>query len=71
MRQYEKRGCYYMQSKERITIQKIINYINDVTKYTECMTLQDFLQDKKTMDACAFVVKMDNKLNVIHFFALN
>lgn len=45
-----------MQSKDRITIQKIINYINEVKQYVGKMKAEEFLEDKKTMTACAFSV---------------
>jgi uncharacterized protein with HEPN domain len=52
-----------MQSKkDRITVQKIINYINEVQEYTENMASSDFLQDKKTMAACAFSVSQIGEL---------
>lgn len=31
----QKRGLLYMKSKDRIIIQKIIGYINDIEKYVE------------------------------------
>ena len=43
-----------MKSKDRIIIQKIIGYINDVEKYVEGQEARDFLDDKKTITACAF-----------------
>ena len=45
-----------MRSKDRIIIQKIIGYIDDVEKYTEGTEAKDFLDDKKTITACAFTV---------------
>lgn len=45
-----------MKSKDRIIIQKIIAYIDDVEKYTEGLEAKDFLDDKKTITACAFTV---------------
>lgn len=45
-----------MQGKDRITIQKIINYINEIKQYVGDMQAEDFLEDKKTMTACAFSV---------------
>jgi uncharacterized protein with HEPN domain len=51
-----------MQSKDRIVIQKIINYINEVKEYVGDMTTDDFLKDKKTMTACAFSVSQVGEL---------
>ena len=45
-----------MRSKDRIIIQKIIGYIDDVEKYTEGMEAKDFFDVKKTITACAFTV---------------
>lgn len=45
-----------MKSKDRITIQKIIGYIDDIEKYVEGLEAKDFLDDKKTITACAFTV---------------
>ena len=45
-----------MRSKDRIIIQKIIGYIDDVEKYTEGQEAREFLDDKKTITACAFTV---------------
>ncbi len=45
-----------MKSKDRIIIQKIISYINDVEIYVEGLKARDFLDDKKTITACAFTV---------------
>ena len=45
-----------MKSKDRIIIQKIIEYIDDVEKYVYGLEAKDFLDDKKTITACAFTV---------------
>lgn len=44
-----------MESKDRIIIQKIINYIEDIEKYIEGLQPKDFLDDKKTITACALL----------------
>ena len=51
-----------MQSKDRILIQKIINYINEVKEYVDGMTTEKFLKDKKTITACAFSVSQVGEL---------
>lgn len=51
-----------MKSKDRIIIQKIIGYIDDVEKYTEGLEARDFLDDKKTITACAFTVSQIGEL---------
>lgn len=45
-----------MKSKDRIIIQKIIGYIDDIEKYVDGLEAKDFLDDKKTITACAFTV---------------
>ena len=45
-----------MKSKDRIIIQKIISYIDDVERFVEGLQAKDFLDDKKTITACAFTV---------------
>ena len=45
-----------MKSKDRIIIQKIIGYIDDVEQYIKGLEAKDFLDDKKTITACAFTV---------------
>ena len=45
-----------MKSKDRIIIQKIILYIDDIEKYIDGLEAKDFLDDKKTITACAFTV---------------
>ena len=51
-----------MKSKDRIIIQKIIGYINDVENYIEGLEAKDFLEDKKTITACAFTVSQIGEL---------
>ena len=51
-----------MKTKERIIIQKIIGYISDVEKYIEGLQAKDFLDDKKTITACAFTVSQIGEL---------
>ena len=51
-----------MRSKDRIIIQKIITYINDITKYIEGLNAKEFLDDKKTITACAFSVSQIGEL---------
>lgn len=53
---YKMRGLLYMKSRDRIIIQKIIGYIEDIEKYVDGLQAKDFLDDKKTITACAFSV---------------
>jgi len=48
--------------KDRIIIQKIVNYIGEVKEYTKNMNSHEFLKDKKTMAACAFSVSQIGEL---------
>ena len=45
-----------MKSKDRIIIQKIIVYIDDIEKYVEGLQAKQFMDDKKTITACSFIV---------------
>ena len=51
-----------MNSRDRIIIQKIVGYIDDVEKYVEDIEARDFLDDKKTITACAFTVSQIGEL---------
>jgi len=51
-----------MIDKDRIILQKIINYINDVEQYATDYNFELFMQDKKTMSACAFSVSQIGEL---------
>lgn len=51
-----------MKSKDRIIIQKIIGYIDDIEKYVDNLEAKDFLDDKKTITACAFTVSQIGEL---------
>lgn len=51
-----------MRSKDRIIIQKIISYIDDVELYVKDITARDFFDDKKTITACAFTVSQIGEL---------
>ena len=51
-----------MKGKDRIIIQKIIGYIDDIEKYVEGIQAKDFLDDKKTITACAFSVSQIGEL---------
>ncbi len=51
-----------MKSKDRIIIQKIIGYINDIESYIDGLKAKEFLGDKKTITACAFSVSQIGEL---------
>lgn len=51
-----------MKSKDRIILQKIIGYIDDIEKYVDKLEAKDFLDDKKTITACAFTVSQIGEL---------
>ena len=51
-----------MKRKDRIIIQKIVGYISDVEKYVKGLEAKDFLDDKKTITACAFTVSQIGEL---------
>lgn len=45
-----------MKDKDRIILQKIISYANDTLMYTENMSFDLFMKDRKTISACAFSI---------------
>jgi len=51
-----------MTSKDRIILQKIIGYIDDVFHYRRGLDADSFIQDKKTVSACAFAVSQIGEL---------
>ena len=51
-----------MQGKDRIVIQKMISYINEIKEYIGGMTTEDFFKDRKTITACAFSVSQIGEL---------
>ena len=59
---FKKRELLFMRSKDRIIIQKIINYIKDIEEYTDKLQAKEFLNDKKTITACAFTVSQIGEL---------
>ncbi len=52
-----------MKGKDRIIIQKIIMYINDVENFIQNMNMKLFFEDKKTITACAFTVSQIGELS--------
>lgn len=51
-----------MKSKDRIILQKIVMYIKEVEEYTNGLTTETFMEDKKTITACAFTVSQIGEL---------
>lgn len=51
-----------MTSKDRIILQKISSYIDDVIRYVDGFTFEQFMADKKTISACAFTVSQIGEL---------
>ena len=51
-----------MKSRDRLIIQKIVGYIDDVEKFIDGIEAKDFLDDKKTITACAFSVSQIGEL---------
>lgn len=48
--------------KDKKTIQKMINYINETEEYIKDMSDKDFFKDRKTLSACAFNVSQIGEL---------
>lgn len=51
-----------MTNKDRIILQKISTYIDDVIRYVNGFTFEQFMADKKTISACAFTVSQIGEL---------
>lgn len=51
-----------MKGKDRIIIQKIIAYIDDIEIYVKNINAKEFFDDKKTITACAFTVSQIGEL---------
>jgi uncharacterized protein with HEPN domain len=51
-----------MTGKDRIILQKISTYIDDVAQYVDGFSFEDFMADKKTISACAFSVSQIGEL---------
>lgn len=51
-----------MKSRDTIIIQKIIGYIDEIERYVDGLQAKDFLDDKKTIAACAFSVSQIGEL---------
>lgn len=48
--------------KDKIVITKIINYISDIEYYINDSNYDDFINDRKTLSACAFSVSQIGEL---------
>lgn len=51
-----------MTGKDRIILQKISAYIDDVAQYVDGFSFEKFKTDKKTLSACAFSVSQIGEL---------
>jgi uncharacterized protein with HEPN domain len=51
-----------MTGKDKIILQKISTYIEDVAQYVNGFSFEDFMADKKTLSACAFSVSQIGEL---------
>lgn len=51
-----------MTSKDRIILQKISGFIDDVAQYVNGLPFEQFMTDKKTISACAFTVSQIGEL---------
>ncbi len=51
-----------MKSKDKIILQKISGYIDDVVQYIHGLSFEQFMADKKTISACAFTVSQIGEL---------
>ncbi len=51
-----------MKSKEYISLQKMIEYIDKALSYTEGYTFEEFCNDNKTVDATVFIISQVGEL---------
>ncbi len=51
-----------MKSKEYISLQKMIEYIDKSVAYTEGYTFEEFCNDSKTVDATVFIISQLGEL---------
>ena len=52
-----------MRDKDKRILQKILEYINDITLFLSGLSYDSFLNDKKTMSACAFGILQIGELS--------
>lgn len=45
-----------MNDKDRIILRKIVSYVQEVLGYTQSMSYEQFVNDRKTISACAFCI---------------
>jgi len=43
-----------MKDKDKRVLQKMLEYIDDIAQYSSGLDFDSFMQDKKTISACAF-----------------
>jgi uncharacterized protein with HEPN domain len=51
-----------MNAKDKIILQKIQKYIGEIISYTQGMTLEQFMEDGKTVSATAFAASQMGEL---------
>ena len=51
-----------MKDKDRVILGKVILYLNDIRAYAHGMSFQEFENDKKTVNACAFLFSQIGEL---------
>lgn len=45
-----------MTGKDRIVLQKVMDYAYEAIQYADGMSFEDFMNDRKTISACAFCI---------------
>ena len=51
-----------MKDKERVSLEKIIDYINKAQKYVDGYSFEQFCTDEKTIDATVFAISQIGEL---------
>ena len=62
MIEFSGRGYCFINRKDRVIIQKILGYIRETQQYVSGLTDETFMQDRKTLSACAFTVAQIGEL---------
>ena len=45
-----------MKNKDRIALEKMVSYANELLSYVDGMDYDSFVNDRKTLSACAFII---------------
>ena len=52
-----------MTNKDKIILQKILAYVDEVSQYVKGYNFDSFLEDRKTISACSFIISQIGELS--------